>query len=93
MSNNTATKKSIVETVATEHGMSHAAAERVCTTMLDEIANRLQGGQSVQIRGFGTFEVTERAARQGRNPQTGASITIPARKSARFKPAKALKSL
>lgn len=93
MSDNTATKKSIAESVARDHGMSQAEAERVCTSMLDEIANRLQAGQSVQFRGFGTFEVAERSARQGRNPQTGETVQIPAKRSARFKPAKGLKDL
>ena len=55
------------------------------------IAEELKKGEKVQLVGFGTFEVSERAAREGRNPQTGSTMVIPASKSPKFKPGKAFK--
>ncbi|MFP9216771.1 HU-related DNA-binding protein HupN, partial [Enterococcus faecalis] len=59
--------------------------------VFDTISEALKSGEKVSIPGFGTFEVRERAARKGRNPQTGEEIDIPATKAPAFKPAKALK--
>lgn len=57
----------------------------------ETVANALKKGDKVQLIGFGTFEVTRRAAREGKNPQTGAKIKIPASKAPKFKAGKALK--
>ena len=57
----------------------------------ETVANALKKGDKVQLIGFGTFEVTKRAAREGKNPQTGAKIKIPASKAPKFKAGKALK--
>ena len=71
-------KKVIVEAVAREAGMTQAAADKVVSAVLDAIGAELAKGEKVSFPGFGTFEVRERAARTGRNPQTGAEIQIAA---------------
>lgn len=70
---------------------SKAAAERALTTVLDAIKDGLKKDGSVQLIGFGTFQVKERNARTGRNPKTGEQMRIPASKSVGFKVGKALK--
>ncbi len=79
-------KSELVERMASAAGISKAAAEKSLTGFLDAVTDALAGGDKVTLVGFGTFSVSERAARQGRNPQTGATIEISARKVARFKP-------
>ncbi len=79
-------KGELVESMANAAGISKAAAERALTGLLDSISGALSKGDKVTLVGFGTFSVSNRAARQGRNPQTGAPIQIPARTVARFKP-------
>ncbi len=78
-------KSELVERMASAAGISKAAAEKSLTGFLDAVTDALADGDKVTLVGFGTFSVSERAARQGRNPQTGATIKIPARKIARFK--------
>lgn len=79
-------KGELVENMANAAGISKAAAERSLTGLLDSISGALAKGDKVTLVGFGTFSVSKRSARQGRNPQTGATIEIPARTVARFKP-------
>ena len=79
-------KGELVESMANAASISKAAAERALTGLLDSITKALSKGDKVTLVGFGTFSVSKRSARQGRNPQTGAAIKIPARKVARFKP-------
>jgi DNA-binding protein HU-beta len=79
-------KSELVDNMANAAGISKAAAEKALNGMLDGIAEALSKGDKVTLVGFGTFSVAERAARQGRNPQTGKTIKIEARKVARFKP-------
>jgi DNA-binding protein HU-beta len=79
-------KGELVENMADASGISKAAAERALTGLLDSITGALSKGDKVTLVGFGTFSVSKRSARQGRNPQTGAAIKIPARTVARFKP-------
>ena len=79
-------KAELVDRMASAADISKAAAEKSLTGMLEAITDALSGGDKVTLVGFGTFSVSERAARQGRNPQTGATIQIAARKVARFKP-------
>ena len=71
---------------------SKAAAERALNAVLDNIKKGVKKTKSVQLIGFGTFNVKHRKARTGRNPQTGASIKIKASKTVGFKPGKAFKS-
>jgi len=79
-------KGELVEKMAGAASISKAAAEKALTGMLDAVSKALAKGGKVTLVGFGTFSVSKRSARQGRNPQTGAKIQIPARKVARFKP-------
>ncbi len=79
-------KGELVENMADAAGISKAAAERSLTGLLDAISGALAKGDKVTLVGFGTFSVSKRSARQGRNPQTGATIEIAARTVARFKP-------
>jgi len=78
-------KSELVERMASASGVSKAAAEKALNGMLDAISSALSTGDKVTLVGFGTFSVAKRAARQGRNPQTGKVIKIAARNVARFK--------
>jgi DNA-binding protein HU-beta len=78
-------KKELVESIADAADISKAAAEKALNGTLAAIAETLKKGNKVTLVGFGTFSVTKRDARQGRNPQTGATIDIPAKKVAKFK--------
>jgi DNA-binding protein HU-beta len=73
--------------------ITHADMERIVNGMMDTIKNEVAAGNSVQLAGFGTFESRERAARTARNPQTGESMTVPAKKVPAFKPGKAFKDI
>ena len=84
-------KKVIVEAVAREAGMTQAAADKVVSAVLDAIGAELAKGEKVSFPGFGTFEVRERAARTGRNPQTGEEMQIAASKAPAFKAGSAFK--
>ena len=79
-------KSELVDNMADSAGISKAAAEKALNGMLDSITNALAKGDKVTLVGFGTFSTAQRAARQGRNPQTGKTIKIEARNVARFKP-------
>jgi len=84
------TKQGLVEGLAKKMD-SKAAAEDALNAVIDEIKGNLSKGNDVALTGFGTFKVKKRKARKGRNPQTGETIQIPARKVARFKAGKSLK--
>jgi DNA-binding protein HU-beta len=84
-------KKVIVEHVAREAGMTQAAADKVVGSVLEAIGTELAKGEKVSFPGFGTFEVRERSARTGRNPQTGEEIQIAASKAPAFKAGSKLK--
>lgn len=84
-------KMDLVNMLANQSGMTKKAAGDALDAILDGIVSALKKGEKVTITGFGTFEVRSRSARTGRNPQTGAEITIPARKVAAFRAGKALK--
>ena len=84
-------KAQLVDSVASRTDSSKAEAGRAVDTTLAAIGSSLSQGDSVSLVGFGTFNVRHRAARMGRNPQTGASIHIGASKSVGFKAGKALK--
>lgn len=84
-------KSELVDAIASSADISKAAAARALEAVTESIITALKAGDSVALVGFGTFAVKERAARTGRNPQTGASIEIAASKTPAFKPGKALK--
>ncbi|MDM8365397.1 HU family DNA-binding protein [Bacillus thuringiensis] len=84
-------KTELIQKVAQETGLKRPQASLAVDTLLESIQQALQNGDNVQLIGFGSFEVRERAAREGRNPQSGESIAIPARKVPAFKAGKQLK--
>ena len=84
-------KTELTDAVAESTDLTKADAARAVDAVLGTISNSLAGGNQVAIVGFGTFLVRDRAARTGRNPQTGAEIQIAAAKVPAFKPGKALK--
>lgn len=85
-------KADIVDHLAnTLEGLTKKAASEAFDAVFDHMSGLLAGGDRVQVPGFGTFQISERAERQGRNPKTKEPMTIPASKSVRFKPGKQLK--
>lgn len=87
------TKIEFVDAVAKETEWTKKDSEEAINAVIKVITNALVSGEKLSIVGFGTFEVAERAERQGRNPKTNETITIDACKAPKFKPAKALKEL
>ena len=85
------TKAELIESVASKVDLPRATAERAVNTMFDEVVAALKQGDKVNISGFGTFSISTRKARTGRNPKTGESIEIGASRAAKFKPGKTLK--
>lgn len=86
-------KTQLIDAVAGDTGMTKVDSEKAIKATINAISGELSGGGSVTLIGFGTFSVFGRAARQGKNPRTGASIQIQAKKVAKFKPGKALSDL
>ena len=84
-------KTQLIDVVATKTGLTKKAAEAAVNAVNDAIIEALVAGDKVQVIGFGTYEVKERAAREGRNPKTGETITIAASKAPVFTAGKALK--
>ena len=84
-------KTELIAVVAEKAELSKKDAEKAIKAFTDAVSEELVKGGKIQLVGFGTFEVRERAARTGRNPQSGEEIKIPAAKSPAFKPGKALK--
>ena len=84
-------KTALVAAMADQAGLSKKDTEKALKAFTDVVADELKKGGKVQLVGFGTFEVSERAAREGRNPQSGAVMKIPASKAPKFKAGKALK--
>jgi len=85
------TKADLIESVASKTDLPKAIAERAVNTVFDDIVAALKVGDKISISGFGTFAVSSRKARTGRNPKTGDAIEIAASKSAKFKAGKTLK--
>ena len=81
----------LVAAIAEQTELSKKDVEKALKAFTDVVTDELKKGSKIQLVGFGTFEVSERAAREGRNPQTGKSMTIAASKAPRFKAGKALK--
>jgi len=86
-------KAELVEAMAKQTGLSKKDTEAAVKAFTDAVSKELKKGGKVQLVGFGTFEVSKRAARTGRNPQTGKDIKIPASKAPKFKAGKALKDM
>lgn len=84
-------KNDLIEAVANGTGLARSEAAKAVDSVFGAIVSALQGGDEVKVVGFGTFTVAERAASQGRNPRTGATISISASKQPRFRPGKGLK--
>jgi integration host factor subunit beta len=87
------TKADLVERVAREADMTKKDAEQLVEIIFDSITDTLNKGEKIELRGFGSFRVRERNSRKGRNPKTGDSVAIPAKRVAYFKPGKELKEL
>jgi DNA-binding protein HU-beta len=86
-------KTELVAAVAEQAGLTKKDADAAIKALTDVIAEALKNGDKVQMVGFGTFEVSERAAREGRNPRTGETMPIAASKAPKFKAGKALKDM
>lgn len=84
-------KTELIEHIASKSDISKAAATRALASIIEAVKKTLKKGDTVTLVGFGTFSVSKRAARTGRNPRTGAALKIKAAKVPRFKPGKALK--
>lgn len=85
------TKTELIYEVANKTGLSKKDAEKALGAFFDVVASEIKSGNKVAIAGFGTFEASLRAARSGRNPQTGEVMDIPASKTVKFKAGKTLK--
>lgn len=83
-------KQELISAMAEKAGLTKADADKAVNAFVDTVKDALAKGESIQLIGFGTFSVSERSARTGRNPQTGKEIQIAAKKIAKFKAGKAL---
>ena len=83
----------LISAMSEKSELTKVDTEKALKAFIDTVTEELKNGRKVQLVGFGTFEVTERAERNGRNPKTGEAITIPASKSPKFKAGKALKDI
>ncbi len=79
-------KTELIEAIATRSNTTKAQTAAMLNGLIEVIQTNMASGDNVQLVGFGTFSVTERAGREGRNPATGESMTIPAKKVVKFKP-------
>ena len=86
-------KTELIAAIAEKTELSKKDAEKAVKAFTDVVVEELKKGEKIQLVGFGTFEVSERAERTGRNPQTGAEMKIPASKSPKFKAGKAFKDV
>ena len=86
-------KTELIAAMADQAGLSKKDAEKALKAFTDIVADELKKGEKIQLVGFGTFEVAERAAREGRNPQSGEVMKIAASKAPKFKAGKALKDM
>lgn len=84
-------KRDLIRKTAEETGLSQKDCEAAINALFDTIRKTVESGEKVQIIGFGTFELRERAARTARNPRTGETIIVPARRMPAFKPGAELK--
>ena len=84
-------KTEFINAVAAKEGIEKKCAEKAVNAVFATIADELAKGEKIQLVGFGTFEIRERAEKQGRNPRTGETMTVPASKVPAFKAGKAIK--
>jgi len=84
-------KAELIEKIAAQAKLTKADADRALTAFIGIVKASLKNGNDVPLAGFGTFATVDRAARQGRNPQTGKTITIAAKEVVKFRPGKSLK--
>lgn len=84
-------RKEVIAAVAEKTGLSLKDSEKAVKAFTDTVTEELKKGEKVQLLGFGTFEVSERPAHEGRNPYTGESMQVAASRAPKFKPGKALK--
>ena len=85
------TKADLIEKMASDADISKAAADKALKSFIEAVTKTVKKGNKLTLVGFGTFSVSKRAARKGRNPQTGATIKIAARKVPKFKAGQAFK--
>ncbi len=93
MADHTVTRADLAEEIARTTGLHRTQAEEVVEVVLDRIVTALKQGDKVEIRGFGSFRTRQRRPRSGRNPKTGTTVPVPAKRVPYFKPSKELKSL
>lgn len=86
-------RSELISSIADKTGLTKKDSEKALAAFIESVEEQLKAGEKIQLVGFGTFEVTERAARTGHNPQTGKEIKIAASKTPKFKAGKALKDL
>ncbi len=86
-------KLELVDAISKDTGLTKKDSEAVLKSFVENVSKELSKGKPVQLIGFGTFDISKRAARTGRNPKTGEEIKIPASKNVKFKAGKALKDL
>ena len=86
-------KTEFIAAIAEEAGLSKTDAAKAVKAFTDVVVEEMKKGEKIQLVGFGTFEVSERAERTGRNPQSGTEMVIPASKAPKFKAGKALKDM
>lgn len=84
-------KNELIEELSDKTGFTKSDTQKFLNAYIDSVSKALRKGKEVQLVGFGTFKVTKRKARTGRNPQTGKELKIPAKKVPAFRPGKALK--
>jgi DNA-binding protein HU-beta len=84
------TRQQLIDAASAATGQSKNQVEATLDALLGEISKTLKAGSRVDLRGFGSFVIKEKSARQGRNPRTGETIQIPAKKAATFRPSKEL---
>ena len=87
------TKADLVEAVARNADLSKKQSETIVDIMLNKLTDALQRSEGVELRGFGSFRIRKRGSRQGRNPKTGRSVQVPAKRVVYFKMGKELKDL
>ena len=87
------TKAQLIEEVARVADLSRKHAELIIDIFFQSIVNALERGEKIELRGFGSFRIRQRNARQGRNPKTGETVSVPAKRIPYFKPGRELKEL
>ena len=87
------TKAELVDQVARSTQLTKKHAEIMVNTVFESIVDSLQGGEKIELRGFGSFRIRQRGSRTGRNPKTGAKVEVPSKSIPYFKPGKELKQL